>query len=530
MPTFIILHHARIYGYPDASAIAIGQHADNSGRILAIGNLDQLQAEFPNAAPEDMQGRVIWPGLTDAHLHLRQYAHSLRLLDCNAATRADCLERVAARAASTAPGAWILGHGWRQNDWPEGFGTAELLDTAAPNNPVYLTNSSLHAGWANSAAFEIAGVSAQTADPDNGQLQRESNGQPTGILFEAAMQLVEKVIPEPSEAEDIEAISAAQQRLWGFGLTGVHDFDRIRSFRALQTLHERGDLKLRVLKNLPVESLDVIAQVGLRAGFGDDMLRIGAIKMFADGALGPRTAAMIDPYAGEPDNRGMLFLDSEQIVEFGQLAARAGFAITVHAIGDRANHEVLNAIEQMRNFEKQEGLPARRHRIEHAQVLHPHDLTRLGHLGVIASMQPLHATADMLAADKYWGGRTQYSYAWKTQIQSGATLAFGSDAPVESPNPFLGLHAAITRRRADGSPNEDGWRPEQRLTLQEALEGFTIGPAYAAGMEDRLGRLAPGYFADLILLEQDPFRLDPHELRNITPLATMVGGEWVWRR
>jgi predicted amidohydrolase YtcJ len=405
-----------------------------------------------------------------------------------------------------------------------------LLDAAAPHNPTYLTAASLHAGWANSVALKAAGISAQTPDPPNGQIQRDAAGKPTGILFEAAMQLIAKAIPETSLEQDAEAISAAQRSLWSFGLTGVHDFDRIRSLRALQVLHERGDLKLRVLKNLPVESLDTITELGLRSGFGDDVLRIGAIKLFADGALGPRTAAMFEPYAGEPENRGMLFLDGEQIFELGQKAAQAGFPLTVHAIGDRANHEVLNAIEQLRAYERDRQLPARRHRIEHVQVLHPDDLMRLGRLGVIASMQPLHAPSDMEAAETYWGERTRTSYAWKAQLEASATLAFGSDAPVESPNPFRGLHAAVTRRRADGSPSDEGWHPEQRLTLQQALEAFTVGPAFAAGMESRLSELQPGFLADLILLEQDPFNLDPHDLQHIKPLATMLGGEWVWRR
>lgn len=525
----LILHNARVNGHPNDSAIAIEQRPDSSGRILAVGQLDQLEAEFPKAAREDMQGRVIWPGLTDAHVHIRQYAHSLGLVNCDTPSRTECLERVAERASAASPGAWILGHGWRQNDWAEGFGTAALLDTVAPRNPVYLTAASLHAGWANSAALKAAGVSAQTQDLSNGQIQRDVSGNPTGIVFEAAMQLVEKAIPEPSEEDDVQVIFAAQQNLWKFGLTGVHDFDRIRSFRALQRLHERGDLKLRVLKNLPVESLDVIAELGLRSGFGDDLLRIGAIKLFADGALGPRTAAMIEPYAGEHENRGMLFMDSEQIYELGQKAAQAGFGLTVHAIGDRANHEVLNAIEQLRSFERQNNLPLRRHRIEHVQILHSNDISRLGQLDVVASMQPLHATSDMHAAETYWGDRTQFSYAWKTQLGAGARLAFGSDAPVESPNPFLGLHAAVTRRRADGSPGEEGWYPKQRLSLQEALAAFTSGPAVAAGMEDRLGSLKPGFLADLIVLENDPFEIDPHDLRHILPLATMVGGEWVWQ-
>jgi predicted amidohydrolase YtcJ len=529
----LILSNARIRtldpNQPSASALAIQPGSEHSGRIIAVGDLASLQVEFPKAKVEDLEGRVVLPGLTDAHVHLRQYALGRQQIDCGTATRAECIQRVAERAAKTAPGLWIRGHGWRQNDWPEGFGTAAMLDAVAPNNPVYLTAASMHAGWVNSTALKAARVNADTADPPNGTIGRGANGQLSGILFEYAMSLVSDAIPQTTAEEDVQAVRSAQQDLWSFGLTGVHDFDRERSFRALQILRERGELKLRVLKNLPVELLDHILELGLRSGFGDDLLRIGNIKVFADGALGPRTAAMIEPYEGEPENRGMLFLDSEELLETAQKAAMGGLGMTVHAIGDRANHEVLNAYEQLRAFEHEHHLPARRHRIEHVQVLHPDDISRLGKLGVIASMQPTHATSDMTAADKYWGERAQFSYGWRSQLNAGAVLAFGSDAPVESPNPFLGLHAAVTRRRADGSPGADGWRPKEKLNLNEALLGFTAWPAYAAGMETRLGKLAHGYLADLIVLNEDPFAIDARDLQHLKPQATMVGGEWVWR-
>ena len=511
-----------------ATAIALEQRPDHSGRILATGDFETLKQEFPNAKHENLESRVVLPGLTDAHLHLRQYATLLTALDCRTPTRRDCIERVAERARQMPVGEWILGHGWQQNDWPEGFGTAAQLDTAAPRNPVFLMAASLHAAWLNSAALKAAGIDSQTIDPLNGRIERKPDGTPTGILFEAAISLAIKEIPDPTPEEDVRAIQNAQTKLWSYGLTGVHDFDRANCFQALQRLRERNGLKLRVVKSIPVEDLKHALALGLRSGFGDDMLRIGGVKVFADGALGPRTAAMFEPYEGEPQNRGMLFADSEQLLEWGQQAAYGGLSITVHAIGDRANHEVLNAFEQLRKFEEANQLPARRHRIEHVQVLHPDDIRRLSSLAIIASMQPIHATSDMEAADKYWSDRSRYVYGWKTQLETGAVLAFGSDAPVESPNPWLGIHAAVTRRRADGSPGEEGWIPEQRLSLEEALAGFTRGAAYAANMETRIGCLAPGYLTDLVVLDQDPFAIAPRDLQHIQPMATMVGGEWVW--
>src|SRR5215208_6475972 len=476
-----------------------------------------------------MGGRVIVPGLTDAHLHLKNYALSLQKVDCETDTKEECLRRVEERARKASPDEWILGHGWNQNTWGV-WPTASELDAIVPNNPVYLTAKSLHAAWANTAALKLANVTLQTSNPQNGQIQRDDKADATGILLETAMELVSAIVPELTISEIAEAMEKAQSILWKMGLTGVHDFDRRDSFMALQQLHAQGKLKLRVLKNLPVELLDQAHALGLGAGFGDDWLRIGSIKAFMDGALGPHTAAMFQPYIGEENNRGILNMDGEELFEHGRKAAQVGLAMTVHAIGDRANHEVLNAYEQLRNYEKENHLPALRHRIEHVQVIHPDDVARLSKMNIIASMQPIHATSDMLMADAFWGERSRLAYAWKTQLENGARLALGSDAPVESPNPFLGLHAAVTRRRADGSPSVEGWYPEQKLSMAEALEGYTLGPAYAANMENRLGRLAPNYLADLIVLEpsQDPFTCNPDELLTMQSSATMVGGEWVY--
>lgn len=523
-----LLYNAYIYtqdpSHPTESAILIDRE-----RIVAVGEANNLLPQYPNAEKQNMGGRIILPGLTDAHLHLKHYSLSLQKIDCETDTKEECLRRVAERVKKAKPGEWILGHGWNQNVWGN-WPTAAELDAIAPNNPVYLTAKSLHASWANTVALKMANITSQTSDPQNGRIQRDAKGRSTGVLLESAMELVGDAIPEPSIPEIADAIEKAQTILWKMGLTGVHDFDRRDSFMALQQLRAQGKLKLRVLKNLPVELLDQAHALGLGAGFGDDWLRIGSIKAFMDGALGPHTAAMFQPYIGEEDNRGILNMDGEELFEHGRKAAQVGLAMTVHAIGDRANHEVLNAYEQLRNYEKENHLPALRHRIEHVQVIHPDDVARLGKMNIIASMQPIHATSDMLMADAFWGERSRLAYAMKAQLSYGARLALGSDAPVESPNPFWGIHAAVTRRRADGSPAVEGWYPEQKLSMAEALEGYTLGPAYAANMEDRLGRLAPNYLADLIVLEpsQDPFTCNPDDLLTMQSSATMVGGEWVY--
>lgn len=524
-----LLFNAKIYtldaGTPSVPAIVI-----SGERVIAIGEAHSLKQEFPNIRQSfDLGGRAVIPGLVDAHIHLQHYALALRKVDCETATREDCLRRVADRAAVSPPGDWVLGHGWNQTRWEAGFGDAADLDRAAPLHPVYLTAKSLHAAWANSKALQLAGINRETSDPPGGKIGRDIRGNPNGILFESAMQLVADTIPAPNPQAVAEAIQHAQPQLWRMGLTGVHDFDRRDCFSALQLLHQQGNLHLRVVKSLPVEELEHAVALGLRSGFGDDYLRIGSLKAFADGALGPRTAAMLQPFESEPENRGMLLLDGEELYERGRKAVENGLSLAVHAIGDRANHEILNAFEQLRRYEIDRNLPALRHRIEHVQLIHPDDAGRLAANGILASMQPIHATSDMLMADRYWGERARLSYAWRTQLEAGARLVFGSDAPVESPDPFLGLHAAVTRRRLDGSPSPQGWYPAQRLSLYEALQAYTSGPAYAAGWESQQGKLLPGYFADLLVLNQDLFAIPVDKIPDTRPAATMVGGQWVFQ-
>jgi hypothetical protein len=525
----LVLINARAYTLweemPRAEAVAI-----DNGRFTAVGmNEDILDLAGPQDLVRDMEGGTLWPGLTDSHIHFQKYALNLERIDCETDSRAECLARVKIVAEKAPEGSWLRGHGWNQNNWAEGFGDARLLDEAAPRNPVYLTAKSLHAGWANTAALKLAGITRDTPDPKDGEIQRNEDGAPTGILIEAAMELVEKAIPEPTVSEVRRALEHAQQTLWALGVTGIHDFDPRSCFMALQEMEQAGTLALRVLKSIPLDDLPHALGLGICSGFGSDLLRIGSLKLFADGALGPQTAAMLQPYEGSSE-RGMLFLDAEQIFELGQKASENGISLAIHAIGDRANFEVLKAYDQMRHYEKEHCKPHLRHRIEHVQIIHPDHINRLAELGIIASMQPIHATSDYPMADRYWGARSRTAYALGDLLERGTRMTFGSDAPVESPNPFWGLHAAVTRRRQDGSPSPEGWYPHQRLSLDQALAGYTTGPAYAAGLENRLGRIAPGYLADLIVLPEDPFELNPDQLYAVQPAATMVGGRFVWER
>jgi predicted amidohydrolase YtcJ len=510
---------------PRASAVAIRR-----GEIIAVGGDDLRELADPRTQIDDLGGATLLPGLTDAHIHWAWTSQSLRQINLiDVPSKEAALQKVAEAAARAAPGTWLTGFGWAQAAWPDGaFPAAADLDSVAPNHPVYLKARSGHAGWANSRALQLAGVTAETADPPGGVIGRGGNGVPFGILLEDAMLLVAKHIPTPTAAELADLMAAAQQLAWQSGLTGLHDYDGPNAFEAFQLLHERGELGLRVVKNINDPYIDSAIQLGLRWGFGNHWLRLGGLKIFADGALGPRTAAMIAPYEGEPDNYGVIVTEKSTMYELVSRASRAGFPSTIHAIGDQAVRDVLDVYAAVRAEERGRGLQPtdRRHRIEHVQIIHPDDAGRLAALDVIASMQPIHATADYLMSDRYWGKRSQYAYNARLQIDQGARVAFGSDSPVEPFDPLLGIYAAVTRRRPDGSPGPDGWYPDLRLTVDEAVRGYTIGPAYAGGMERRLGRIAPGFLADFTAFDRDIYAIPADDLLRTRVVGTMTGGLW----
>jgi predicted amidohydrolase YtcJ len=512
---------------PRVSALAI-----SDGRVVAYGSdNDMLALANANTARDNLNGACVIPGLTDAHVHWQMTTDMFFQVDLyNTPSRVAAVERVAERVRETPPGEWVLGYGWTQEDWGDrAFPTAAELDAVAPANPVYLKSRSCHAAWVNSAALRIGGVTAGTPEPDGGSIARDAAGEPTGLLLERpAMDFVQDRIPLPTSERLATQMAAAQKKALALGLTGLHDFDDPECLRALQILRERGELSLRVLKQINKAFFPAALESGLRFGFGDDWLRIGALKMFADGALGPRTAAMIQPYDGEPDNYGIVVTEKEEMVELASRASAAGLPSTIHAIGDRAVHDVLDVFEQVRREEAARGEPrhVRRHRVEHVQVIHPDDVGRLAQLDLIASMQPIHATSDMEMADRYWGERAAWSYNPRLQLERGVVVAFGSDSPVDVLDPLRGIHAAVTRRRADGTPGADGWYPKARVSIEDALRAYTVGPAYAAGMEQRLGRLAPGYLADLVVIDRDLFATSPEELLAIRVQATMVDGVW----
>ena len=509
---------------PYAHAVAI-----NGNKIVAAGADFEMRAMLsPDGKAIDLHGRTVVPGFTDAHLHFLSYGLSLKEIDVTEApSLKDAQDRVAARAAITQPGHWLTGRGWNQSLWPGGaFPTRHDLDQVAPEHPVFLRRKCGHAGWANTRALELAGITAKTPDPPRGQIEHDpQTGQPTGILKEHAMDLVSRLLSQPTDTEAIAAVESAMQQVHKLGIVGVHNMEGAATLRALQTLRGEGKLKLRVVQQIPEADLDAAVQMGLRSGFGDDLVRIGAVKIFSDGALGARTALMIEPYEGEASNYGIAVASAEHLRVQVDKAARAGIAVHIHAIGDQANRNVLDAIEATRRAGT--GLHLR-HRIEHAQVLHPDDLPRFAALGVIASMQPIHCTQDMRLADAHWGARSAGAYAWRSLLDSGAVLAFGSDSPVEDLNVIRGIHAAVTRRMADGYPGPDGWYPEQCISVEEAVYAYTVGAAYSVGMENRQGKIAPGMLADLTILSDDIFSINPMSLLETDVAATVMDGEFVY--
>ncbi len=512
---------------PRASAAAISY-----GRLVAVGD----DAEIARLAGHgtktiDLDGKTVLPGLTDAHLHWQAQAESMRSVNVfELSSKAAAQEQVRKRALQTPAGEWITGQGWAQDMWEDrAFPTCADLDAVAPHNPVYLSAKSGHAAWVNSLALDLAGINDSTPDPAGGEILRDEQGAATGILLETAMDIVGDQVPAPTPEQLADMMQVAQDHALRRGLTMIHDFDDPSCLVALQILRERGDLCLRVVKQINQRWLDAALETGLRRNFGDDWIRIGALKLFADGALGPKTALMFEAYAGEDWNTGMALVEKEEMVDYVSRASAAGLPASIHAIGDKAVHDVLDVFEIARQQEASRGeVPAsRRHRIEHVQIIHPQDAHRLAELDVIASMQPIHATSDMITADRYWGERTKWSYNPRLQLDQGARVAFGSDAPVEPLDPLLGIHAAVTRQR-DGQPAA-GWHPEARISLHEALLGYTQGPAYAAEMEDRLGKLCAGYLADLVVLDRDITRAPADEIPDLQVLGTMVGGEWRYR-
>jgi len=469
----------------------------------------------------DGGGRTLLPGLIDAHGHVLGLGFSALQLDLVGTNSLDDLkQRLRAYAAAHPEARWILGRGWNQELWPvKAFPTAADLDSVVPGRPVVLERVDGHAIVANTSAMKAAGVTAATPAPPGGRIEN-------GLFVDNAMELIGKAVPPPTAADSDAAMAKAQDILLGYGVTGVGSMSTsLADWQAMKRLGEAGRLNLRLM--VYADELKLLPEVPHPTPwlYGDKLKMVG-IKFYADGALGSRGAWLKQPYADKPDTRGLQFHSDAELADLHQRAAAAGFAIATHAIGDAANAQVITSYEAL---SKKYG-PNRRWRIEHFQIADPADIPRLKPAGIIVSMQPTHQTSDRLMAEKRLGpDRLAGAYAWRSVLQSGARLAFGTDFPVESPNPFPGLAAAISRQDMQGQP-PGGWIPSQRLTFAEALDAYTRGAAYAGFAEDKIGALEPGKYADFILIDRDPTKVDAQALARTEVLETWVAGKKVWER
>jgi len=518
--------------HPQAQAVAVG-----SGKILALGrDEDVLNLAGPDTEKIDLNGRLVVPGFIDSHIHFYEWALKRQGVKLDDLTRLEeLLARVREAAASQPAGQWIIGQGWNETDWTEPcMPTRKTLDRAAPAHPVLLWRCDLHLAAANSSALSLAGISADTPDPPEGRIERDTTGEPSGILRELAINLVRRAVAPPDADQVMEAFEDAAKALHRRGVTGIHDVrlmadkDGASAFQTFQKLDHDGRLDLRCWVTLPGHDLDNIIGLGLRTGFGNDRLRVGHIKFFSDGGMGARTAWLIDPYLDA--ERGMPLTDMATLARDIEKADHAGLSVMVHAVGDRANREVINIFEALEARRTLSGSPSPdiAHRIEHVQMLRPEDADRLRNLNLALCVTPANMLLDMNLIDVALGDKGKWTYAFRRLMETGAPVMFSSDCPVCDPDPLLGIHAAVTRLRADGTP-QGGWYPDSRVTVAEALNAYTWIPA-AVHNAGNIGTIAPGKRADLVVLSRNILVIPPSQLPEVRVDMTLFEGRMVHRR
>ena len=471
----------------------------------------------------DGKGQTVIPGFFDAHGHVMDMGFGALTLDLSETrSLAEALARIAQYAADNPNRQWIIGNGWNQEAWGLGrFPTAAELDSVVADRPVFLSRVDGHAVWVNGAAMAAAGISSATKSPGGGNIEK-SGGKPTGIFVDTAMDLFDAAIPSPKPVDRDVALSKAQDILLASGVTSIADMGTtMQDWQSFRRAGDKGQLKVRIISYAAeIENMIAIAGPGPSPWLYDDHLRLAGVKLYIDGALGSRGALLKKPYADKAGESGLAMLSSAQLKNKMSRAAMDGFQTAVHAIGDQANDDILSAIEELGYTYKGD----RRWRVEHAQIVDPVDIGRFAATGTIASMQPVHQTSDRLMAEARLGtDRLVGAYAWQSLLASGAKLAFGTDVPVESPNPFAGLAAAMTREDAAGEPF-GGWMPKEKLNREQAWNAYTNGAAYAAFAEDRLGSLEPGKRADFLIIDQDILLATPEQIRNAQVLQTWIAG------
>lgn len=511
-----------------------------NGRFFAAGTSDEVRAYVgPGTRVIDLQGRLAVPGLIDSHVHFVDGGFQLLRIDLkDARSEEEFVRRIAGKAKTLLPGRWLLGGNWDEQAWPSAkLPTRWLIDAVTPNNPVFINRYDGHAALANSLALKLAGVTRATPEPSGGVIVRDpQSGEPTGVLKDAAEEFVARVIPRPTEAEMEEALKAALAEARRVGVTSLHNITTdsdspsgsfTSEMQLLRRAEQEGWLTVRLYNIVPIAHWKRLAEAGISRGMGSDFLKLGAVKGFADGSLGSGTAWMFEPFDDEPGNRGLpmdLLNPPSNMEALLRGAGEARIQACIHAIGDRAVADMLGLYGRVGG----DKAAAHRFRIEHAQHVRPQDFARFGKLGVIASMQPYHAIDDGRWAEKRLGpARARSSYAWRSMLDAGAPLAFGSDWPVAPLDPLLGIYAAATRATLDGK-HPDGWFPEQKLTVVEALRAYTAGSAFAAFEENEKGTIAPGKLGDLVVLSDDLFSIPPEKIKDVRVLLTVVGGKVVY--
>ncbi|HEX6061705.1 MAG TPA: amidohydrolase [Candidatus Limnocylindria bacterium] len=511
-----LFHGGRIHVGDGTSAEAL---VAIDGVVRAVGRAADLAKAYATAERVDLSGGLMTAGWHDTHVHFTWWAIQMDQIDLrDEPTVEAALSRIAEHARALPRSAWVQGGRFDKNRWGR-WPTAAELDRATDGRPAALRSRDGHSRWLNSAALRAAGIEAGTKNPAGGAIERDAAGAPTGILKENANRLADVVVPPPTSDDCFAAIERGQREAHRRGITAIEDLEQAAAFSAFQRRRDHGDLRLRVAMGIPHASLDAAIALGLRSGLGDEWLRVGHLKIFTDGALGSQTAALEEPYVGTGD-RGLLTVDPATLGPDVIRAAESGIAVAIHAIGDRAVRVALDGIAPTRTTH-----PALRQRVEHLQLLRREDIARFGTLGVIASMQPIHATSDRDLVDRYWGHeRATRAYPWRQLLSAGTHLAFGSDAPVEPIDPLLGIHAAVARQRPGDA---DRWHPEEALTLAEALAGYTSGAAYAMTAERERGTLAVGMRCDATVVERDLASTPVEEWPALNVSATIVGGEIV---
>src|SRR5690349_11772265 len=518
--------HTMDAAQPTAEAVAI-----YANRIVAVGSTNDVRKlAGPNTRTIDAQQRLLLPGFNDAHTHFLSGGFQLSSVDLrDASSPQEFAARIKAFAEKSPKGRWITGGDWDHERWPNAkLPTKELIDSVTPDTPVFVNRLDGHMALANSLALRLAGVTRQTVDPPGGVIVRDKSGEPTGVLKDAAQSFVWKVVPPATFAERLEAARAASNYAARFGVTSVQDMSAGTDVGVYQTLLDHGELKTRIYAVSPLPSWERLAQTGVRAHFGSEMLRVGGLKGFADGSLGSTTALFYEPYRDDPSTSGIagdeMYPEGVMLKRVSE-ADRVGLQIMIHAIGDRANDMILSIYEQV---ERENGKRDRRFRIEHAQHLRAQDIPRFARDGVIASMQPYHAIDDGRWAEKRIGKeRAKTTYAFRSLLDAGATLAFGTDWTVAPLDPMLTVYAAVTRRTIDGK-NEKGWVPAQKISVEEAVRAYTVGSAFAEFQENEKGTITPGKLADLVILSRDIFRADPKEIEKTKVVMTILDGHVVY--